>query len=167
MKSIKIELTWALIYTGMTMVWSLIGKLSGFHDKGIANGLLFNTLIVIPSVVIYVLAIREKKRKFYHGVMTYKQGFVCGMMLTLFVTLLGPVYPLFTNMISPGLFANSIEYAVASGMMNEAEAAEQFNLTNFIRQGLWGAIAFGAVYSAVAAIFLKSKNSVHQQYGRN
>lgn len=158
MKIMKTELKWAVIYVAMTMVWSLIGKSLGFHDSRIAAGAIFNTLIIIPSVIIYVLSMREKKVKHYGEHASYIQIFKSGLMLTLFVTILGPVYPIFTNVISPDFLDNSIRFMVTSNQMNEADAAKQFTLANFIVQGLIASIIFGLIYSAIISIFLKSKS---------
>lgn len=157
MKNCKIEIKWAVIFTIMTFAWSVIGKLLGFHDNGIANNLLFNTLIIIPSIVIYILAIREKRTSFYQGSMTYKQGLVSGLILTLFITISGPLNPIFGNIISPDLFKNSIQFVVSNNIMTEAEAIKQFNLPAFIIQGIIGALLFGAVYSLVLAAFIQKK----------
>lgn len=155
----KTELKWAIVYVVMTMAWALLGKGLGFHDTNIAAGAIFNTLIIIPSVIIYVLAMREKKLKHYGGQISYKQAFMSGLVLTLFVTILGPVYPAFTNAISPDFFDNSIRFMVTSDQMSEADAVKQFTLTSFIIQGFFGSIVFGLVYAAIISIFLRSKNS--------
>jgi len=159
MKNIKTEVKWAVVYVIMTMVWSLLGKVLGFHDSRIDQGIIFNTLIIIPSVILYVLSMREKKLKYYHGHISYRQSFMSGLILTVFVTVLGPVYPFFTNIISPNLFEDSIRFVVTSNQMSEADAVKQFTLSSFVVQGIFGSIIFGVVYSAVISIFLKSKKS--------
>lgn len=159
MKNIKTELKWAIVYIVMTMMWSLLGKSLGFHDADIANGVIFNTLIIIPSVIIYVLSMREKKLRYYGGRTSYKQRFKSGLVLTLLVTIFGPLYPVFTNMISPELFDNSIRFMVTSNQMTEADAIKQFTLSNFTVQGILGSIVFGLIYSAVISVFIKSKDS--------
>jgi len=156
--NMKTELKWAVVYVVMTMVWSLLGKGLGFHDANLAAGVIFNTLIIIPSVILYVLSMREKKIRYYGGQITYKQAFMSGLVLTLLVTILGPIYPLFTNLISPDLFDNSIRFVVATNQMSEADAVKQFTLSSFIVQGIFGALVFGLVYAAIISIFLRSKN---------
>ena len=155
----KTELKWAIVYILMSMVWSLLGKSLGFHDSRIATGVIFNTLIIIPSVIIYVLSMREKKLRYFGGQISYKQTFMSGFVLTLFVTILGPIYPIFTTVISPDLFDNSIRFMITSNQMSEADAVEQFTLSRFIVQGIFGSIIFGLIYSAIISSFLKSKNS--------
>lgn len=155
----KTELKWAIFHVILTMAWSLLGKGLGFHDANLAGGVIFNTLIIIPSVTLYALSIREKKMKYYKGQISYKQAFMSGLVLTLFVTIGGPAYPVFTNMISPDFFDNSIRFVVTSHQMSEADAVKQFTLSSFIIQGIFGSILFGLVYSAVISLFLKSTSA--------
>lgn len=156
----KIELKWALAYVVMTMAWALLGKSLGFHDSRLEAGIIFNTLIIIPSVIIYVLSIREKKLRHFGGHISYKQAFVSGAILTMFVTILGPIYPVFTNLISPDLFDKSIQFMVNSNQMTEADAVKQFTLSSFIVQGIFGSVIFGLIYTAIISVFLKSKTSL-------
>ncbi len=158
MKNLTIEIKWALIYTLMSITWALLGKLFGFYTEHIAYNPLFNTLIILPSVIVYTLAIREKKLRFYNGQMTYRQGMISGLFLTLFVTILGPVYPWFTQLISPDLFERSIAFAVSSGAMTADEASRQLNLKTFIVQGFLAGPVFGTIYTAIIAAFLRSRH---------
>ena len=156
----RIEIKWAVIYTIMTLGWAFVGKLLGLHDQRIQYNLYFNTAILIPSFLVYLLAVREKKRARYAGTITYRQGVASGLLLTLLVTILGPLNPwISTTFIAPDLFSNSIRYVVANGMMSESEAQSQFNLTAFIVQGLIGAPAFGLVLSLITAGFLRSRST--------
>lgn len=150
MKNYRVEFKWAVIYMIMTFVWALIAKSLGFHSDRIASGQIFNTLIIIPSFLVYVLSIMEKSKIRYQGLITFKQGFVSGMILTLFVTILGPLTPLFSVMISPDFFNSAIQFVVSNKTMTEADAAEYFNLTTFIVHGIIAAPVFGLVFSAIA-----------------
>lgn len=161
MKRFATEIRWALIYTAMTFAWTLTGKLFGFHDERIAYGALFNTLILLPSVLVYFLAIREKRKVYYQGRMSYGQGLVSGLVLTLFIALLGPLHPTFAYAISPELFRNSIRFTVGSGQMTREQAEHFFTLPSFIIQGIGAALVFGAIFSLVAAAFLQKKGSMH------
>jgi hypothetical protein len=158
MKRMKTELKWAIFYAIMTMAWSLTGKFLGFHDSKIAAGAIFNILIIVPSVIIYVLSMREKQLRYFSGHASYIQIFKSGVILTLFVTILGPIDPVFTNMISPDLFHNSIQFMVTSNQMTEADAVKQFTLPSFIVQGIFGSVTFGLIYAAIISIFLNSKS---------
>jgi uncharacterized membrane protein YhdT len=152
----SLEMKWAIGYTLMTLGWALAAKLFGFDDARIRFSQAFNTAILLPSFLFYVLAIRDKRQRSFHGVITFKQAVLSGFKLTLLITLLGPLYPIVaTQIISPGFFARSIEFMVASGTMSAADAADQFNLATFIGMGVVGAVLTGGLFSLVAAIAVR------------
>lgn len=158
MKNIKIEIKWALIFTIMSLVWMLLEKLAGLHDKHIDKHAIYTNLIAIPAIAIYVFALQDKRRNFYNGEMSYKQGFVSGLILTLIVTLLSPLSQYITStIISPEYFPNVIRYVSIKGEMSKIEAENYFNLKNYIIQGLIGAPVMGLITTAIVAIFTRTQ----------
>lgn len=154
----KIEIKWAFIFAAMFLLWIVVEKLSGLHDKYIDKQQFVTTLILIPSVVIYVLAIKDKKINYYAGNITYGQGFISGFMLTLFVVLLSPLNQLITScIITPNYFSNAIEHTVKSGMFTREQAEAQFNIRYYMITGIVGALVTGILFSAIISIFTKSK----------
>jgi|SRR5690606_1524838 len=116
MKSVKIEIKWALIFVAMMLLWMLIEKLSGLHDAHIDKHAIFTNFIAIPAIVIFVFALLDKRKNFYGGVMTYKQGFISGLIITVIVALFSPlVQYIISAIISPNYFMNVIHYTVAQG----------------------------------------------------
>jgi hypothetical protein len=100
--------------------------------------------------------------------MNFKKGLASGIIMTVLITIFGILTPIITaTLISPNLFANSINYVVQAGMMTEAEARAQFNLSAFIIQGIFAAPIFGLVLSALAAFLLRSSKKQTIQYARN
>lgn len=75
-KKLKLQIKWSLIFALMTLAWIGMEKLIGFHDKYIEHHYIFTTFIIIPSVVIYALALIDIRKNYYGGKMTYVQGFV-------------------------------------------------------------------------------------------
>src|SRR3546814_14263979 len=75
MKNIKIEIKWAIIFLIVTFVWMFMEKLIGLHDQYIKQHEIITNLFAIPAIAIYAFALLNKRKKFYNGVMTYKQGF--------------------------------------------------------------------------------------------
>lgn len=157
MKKVMTEVKWAFIYIAMTFAWALIGKILGFHGRSVESNVYFNSLIIIPSVVIYILALKEKKRVYYKNSMGFKQGFLSGLILTLLITILGPLTLVFTNIISPDFFYNLNNYVVMHNIMSEAEAKHEYNLIAFIIQGLIAAPAFGILYTLIIVAVLTRK----------
>ena len=94
MKKIKIEIKWAIIFTIMVLVWMFMEKLTGLHSDHIDKHPIYTNFIFIPTIVIYVLALLDKRKNDYNGIMTYKQGFISGLTITLIVTILSPFFPI-------------------------------------------------------------------------
>jgi len=160
MQKIKIEIKWAVIFIFMTLIWMVLEKLAGFHSSHIDKHAIVTNLIAIPAVAIYLFALLEKRNRFYKGSMNYKQGFVCGLILTVIITIFSPLTQFITsNVITPEYFPNIINYTVAQGEMSQTEAENYFNLKNYIIQGLIGAFAMGILTSAIIAFFVKTKRS--------
>ncbi len=163
MKTRNIEIKWALISAAMFLLWMTMEKLAGLHDKYLQSQPMVTTLILVPSIIIYVLALRDKKKNFYAGHMTYKQGLVSGLVLTLLIVVLSPVNALIAYyVISPDYFANAIGHTVKAGMFTQEQAVQQFNIASYIVSGVAGGLVTGAVFSAVVAVFVRSKGGVRR-----
>lgn len=159
MSSIKIELKWALIFTVVSLVWMVIEKLSGLHDKNIDYHMYLTNLFVIPAIVVMVMALKDKKKNFYAGNMSYKQGLICGIVLSLFIALFSPISQYITSYyISPEYFPNVIKRSVELGYYKTtAEAEANFNYKNYAIQGAIAAFLMGVITTAIAMIFIRTK----------
>lgn len=159
MKGISIEIKWALLFALMTLVWMWLERISGLHTRHIDKHALFTNLIAIPAIAIYVFALLDKRRNYYHGVMSYRQGFITGLILTFIITLLSPLTQYITSTyISPVYFPNVITYSVQQGELTREAAEEYFSLRNYIMQGLLGAPIMGIATTAIVAAFIRKKD---------
>lgn len=142
----------------MQLTWMLLERLAGLHDKNIDKHSIYSNFIMIPAIATYVLALLDKRKKDYNGTMSYKQGFISGLIISIIVTILSPLTQYITSVvITPEFFANSINYAVINSKMTMEAAEKYFNLKNFIIEGLIFAPIMGIFTSAIVAIFTKSK----------
>lgn len=158
MKSIRIEIIWAVIFVIMTLIWMLFEKLAGFHSTHIDKHYIVTNFIMVPAITVYVLALLDKRAKYYDGRMTWKQGFISGLFITLFVTLLSPLTQYITSVIiTPEYFPNIIRYSVDTGRLTQEAAEARFNLRTYIVEGLVGAPVMGLATSAIVAIFTRKK----------
>jgi hypothetical protein len=158
MNNWKIEIKWALIFIIVTLLWMLFEKLLGLHDVHIDKHATYTNFVAIPAILVYVLALLDKKKNFYDGYMPFKQAFMCGMVLTLIVTLFTPLTQyIISNFISPDFFENAKSYAVSQGKLTESEASDYFNLRTYILIGAIGTLIMGTVTSFLVAIFVRSK----------
>ena len=159
MNTIKIEIKWALIFSVLVLVWMLLEKLSGLHGRYIDYHLYLTNLFAIPAIIVMVMALKDKKRRFYGGQMSYKQGLISGIVLSVIIALLSPLTQWITSyIITPEYFPNVIKRSVEIGYFKTtAEAAANFNYKNYAIQGAIGALVMGVATTAIAMIFIQTK----------
>lgn len=159
MKHIKTEMKWALIFVIMSVIWMLLEKLAGLHSTHIDKHMYLTNLYAIPAIIIYVLALKDKKKKDYNNEMTYKQGLASGLLITAIVALFSPLTQWITStMITPEYFPNVIAYSLETGYYQSLEEAEAyFNLKNYMVQSVVGAIIMGVLTSAIVAHFVRTR----------
>lgn len=159
MKNIKIEIKWAIIFSIVGLLWMVLEKLSGLHGKYIDYHLYLTNLFAIPAIWMMVLALKEKKRKYYSGQITYKQGLISGIILSAFIALLSPLTQWITSyVITPEYFPNVIKRSVEIGYYSTTEEARaNFNYKNYATQGAIFAFVTGLVTTAIAMIFIRTK----------
>jgi hypothetical protein len=139
----------------------LLEKLTGLHSTHIDKQQYLTMLFMIPAILVYVWALRDKKKNFYEGRMTWLQGFLSGLIMSVIITIFSPLTQWITTyIITPEYFPNVIAYAVKTGYyktLGEAEA--YFNFRNYAIQSTIWALAMGAVTSAIVAIFTRTKTT--------
>ena len=159
MKNIQIEIKWALIFSAVTLLWMAAEKLVGLHDKYIDYHLYLTNLFAIPAIIMMVLALKEKKQKFYGGKMSYGQGMMSGVILSFIIAMLSPFTQWITSyLITPEYFPNVIKRSVELGYYKTTEdAAANFNYKNYAIQSTIAALVMGVATTAIAMIFIRSK----------
>jgi hypothetical protein len=161
MKSVKTEVKWAIIFSVMGLLWMVLEKLCGLHGKYIDYHLYLTNLFAIPAIWVMVLALKAKKKNDYNGRITYLQGLVSGLVLSLFIAMLSPLTQWITSyVITPEYFPNVIKRSVELGYYKTtADAAANFNYKNYAIQGAIGALGMGIVTVAIAMIFIRTKKT--------
>lgn len=159
MKSIRIEIKWGVLFILVGLIWMVFEKTMGWHDVHIDKHATYSMLIAPIAIAIYVFALLDKKRNFYGGNMSYKQGFISGLIITLVVVILSPLSQYITSTyITPEYFDNVIAYSVSTGEMDQQAAEEYFNLKSYLIQSVIGAAVMGLITTAVVAVFVRSKH---------
>jgi len=159
MKNIKIEIKWGVLFILVGLIWMVFEKTMGWHDVHIDKQATYSMIFAPIAIAIYVFALIDKKRNFYGGRMTFSQGFIAGLVITLVVVILSPLSQYITSTyITPDYFGNVIAYSVSSGAMSQPAAEEYFNLKSYIIQSTSFAAVMGLITSAVVAVFLRSKS---------
>lgn len=159
MKKFSIEIKWALLHIAMYLVWMILERALGFHDEYLEKQPIVTMFVLVPSILFYVFALIEKRKKFYGGYMSYKQGFISGVVLSAIITLFTPLLQVIISLvITPDYFNKVIDYVVTHGMFTKEQAEAQFNLNNYIIQSTIWAMLFGVVITAIVAIFTTKRN---------
>lgn len=158
MKKIAIEIKWGIIFSIILLLWMQMEKLLGWHDELIEKHAIYTNFFALVAIVIYVVALLDKRKNYYEGKMTWLQGFLSGLYIAVVVAVLSPLTQYITStIITPEYFPNVIEASVQSGKMSLEQAEKYFSLKNYIIQSVIGAIIMGAVTSAIVAIFVRKK----------
>lgn len=157
MKNYSIEIKWALRFTLLTLAWAIGEKAVGLHDVHIEYYGMCSILFVIPAFLFYYLALAEKKKYFYNNSITWKQGFVSGIVLSFIITLFIPAtqYIIYKS-ITPHFFDNIIAYKVQHKMTLE-NARLYFNLKTYIIEGTFTGLSKGIITGAIVALIIKNK----------
>ena len=93
--------------------------------------------------------------------MSWQQGFLSGIFVSLFIAVMSPISQFITyNIISPDFFANMIQYQIGRNTMTEAVANANFNLSSSMKRAVSDAMSMGILASAIVAFFIKTKNPV-------
>ncbi|NQT61467.1 MAG: DUF4199 domain-containing protein [Candidatus Marinimicrobia bacterium] len=164
MQKFKTEIKWGLIFMGVTLVWMLLERLTGLHSTDIDKHATYTNFFAPIAIAVYVFALRDKRATDLDGKMTYKEGFLSGVVISLIVGVLSPFGQLITAyVISPHYFENAIAYGVANNLTSQADAEAYFNLKNYIIQSTIFAPVMGVITSAVVAFFLKAKPETSQE----
>lgn len=158
MKKYQIEIKWGVIFFVILVLWTYLEKLLGWHNEHIDKQALYTNFFGIIALIVYFLAIQDKKQKIFHGKMSWKQGFVSGIILSVIIALLSPLHQFIAHkFISPDFFNNITEYNVQAERMSRKDAEAFFNLNSYIVQSVSNALTMGVITSALVALVLKKE----------
>ncbi|PHI19494.1 DUF4199 domain-containing protein [Lewinellaceae bacterium SD302] len=156
----RLEIKWGLIFSGMMLLWMVGEKVLGYHGDKIDQHMIITNFIAIPAFIIYYLALKDKRAQL-GGYISWKEGFISGVIIAVVVMILSPLLQYLTSeVISPEYFPNSIEYAVESGNSTREEAEEFFNLRSYMMQATIGSLVMGTVTAAIMALVVRKKKGV-------
>jgi hypothetical protein len=158
MKKFSIELKWGLIFVLVMLAWMYMEKLLGWHDQKIDKHTYLTMIFILPAVLIYIIALRDKRNNYYGGKMNWFQGLMSGILIGFIVALLSPLSQfIILRFITPEYLDNAIRYAVDNGIRTQVQAENEFTLRNYIIQAIIGALALGTITGAIVSIFIRKK----------
>ena len=157
MKKFSIEFKWAVNFSIATIIWMIIEKSAGLHDKHIDQYFIYSNLFAVVAIGLYFFALLDKKKNFYEGRIDWKQGFISGMVLSFFIALMSPLVQFIVfSYISPKFFENFIQYSVLKKSMTLDQARAFYSINSYILQGISGALSMGVLTSAIVALVIKT-----------
>ncbi|WP_019037066.1 DUF4199 domain-containing protein [Psychroflexus tropicus] len=159
MKKFEIELKWATAFTAISIAWVYLEKFLGYHDEHVSSQAVFSFWLLVPQALIYIVAIRQKREKYYGGEITWQKAFISGVVLSAVIAGLSPaaIY-LMTEFISPQFLSNIVEVRAEQGIPREG-LVQIYNLNSMVSQAIFNNLATGVFFSAVIALFLKNKKA--------
>jgi hypothetical protein len=158
MKKFSTEIKWGIIFMVFTLLWMAMERALGWHDVHIDKHAVYTNLFAIPAIILTALTLLDKRKNYFDGKMTWKQGFLTGLGLTVVIALLSPLSMWITNtLITPHYFENVIAYSVEQGKLSQLDAEKYFSMSSYIMQSVIGATVMGLITSAIVAIFTKKK----------
>jgi len=158
MKKFATEIKWGIIFTIAGLLWMVLEKALGWHDTYIDKHAIYTNLFAIIAIAIFVFALLEKRNKDLGGKMTWIQGFVSGIIISVIVAILSPLSQYITHeFITPDYFQNAITHAVENTGMTQENAETLFNFNSYRIQAAFGALGSGIVTSAIISLFVRKK----------
>lgn len=158
MRKINIEIKWAVIFTIALLCWILFEKTMGWDNENISEHWWLTLLFGPFAILLYLLALREKRRIVFGESMTFLQGFISGVIISLFVALLSPLTEYIAyNILTPEYFNTIGESSVTNELMTKSRMNNLLNINNYRWQSVFGLFWFGVVNSIIAAFFVRRK----------
>lgn len=158
MEKRSIEIKWGVIFTLAMLLWMYLEKLAGLHGERIDKHVLVSGFFAVVALGVYLLGLYDKRKNYYNGIMTWKQGFYAGLFITLVVVILSPLAQyLISRFISPEYFPNIIRHSIETGEMTREQAESYFSLQNYIIQSVLFAMISGIITAAIAALIMRRK----------
>ncbi len=158
MKKIGVEVKWAVFFILAQLLWMVLERITGLHDRNIEYHYIVTNFYAVVAIAIYVFALLDKRKRDFGGKMSWIQGFISGLILTLGITILTPLSQYLTSaVITPHYFENMIAYMTETGKMTKEEAEANFNMQTYILQSSIFAPTVGLFTSAIVAVFTRKK----------
>lgn len=153
MNKYSVELKWSLIYGIVYLLWMVLEKTLGFHTDKALKEPLFNLLFIPISFIIYLLALKDKKKNVFNDEIEWKEGFASGIVLSFLVTVISTTVVYITfSFISSNFFETAINMS-----KNQEIAKINFNLPVFVKNNIFDKLSFGVVFTAIISYIIKSK----------
>ncbi|MTG98302.1 MULTISPECIES: DUF4199 domain-containing protein [Myroides] len=160
MRNFSIEFKWAAIATLAALVWMFVVKSLGFHSvEKIRFEVLLEILFNFILILFYWLGIRQKKKEFYNGIITWQKAFLSGLVMCILITFFYPMIQYITfNQVTPEFMDTLTQAIVTQTNIPLEEAQKNATFDIFLRNGVTNNLSFGVVIIAVVSYFQQTKD---------
>jgi len=159
MKKFSIEFKWAALATLAALVWMFIGKAMGFHAEKVRYEVLHEMLFSFLLFIFYWLGIRQKKKEYFQGIMSWQQAFMTGLVMCVMMALFFPIVQFITfNQVSPHFMETLQAALVNDANMTVEEAQKNASFDLFLRNGVMNNLSFGVIFTTILSYVLKTKD---------
>lgn len=158
MEKFKIEFKWASIFTAINLIWIYVEKYLGLHDEYVDFQSIVSLVMILPLCFVIYMALKQKKKDYYKGEMTWQKAFVSGALLSLLIAGLspGPIYVM-SEFVSPDFFEIAKSKAINNGLPEDF-ASQLYNLDAYIKSAIMFYLAFGIMIAAVLGLIVKKRS---------
>ena len=158
MKKLQIELKWAILFSVALLCWILFEKTMGWYQDEISD-FWWLTLFFEPfALLIYLLALREKRRVVYNRKITWAQAILSGVFISFIVAILSPVTEYIAyNFFTQENFNAVSESSVTNELMAKSKLNDVFKINNYRWESAFGLFGFGILNTIVAGFFVRKK----------
>lgn len=156
MEKRSIEIKWGIIFSIALLVWMFGERLLGLHDTYIEKHTIYTNFFAVVAIAIYLFALYDKRKNYYNGYMSWREGFISGLFITLVILVLSPLTQyIISQYVSPEYFPNIIRHSVDKGEMTRNQAEEYFSLKNYIVLTAVWAVISGVITAALTALIMR------------
>lgn len=157
MHKYRIEIKWALILMVISLAWKGMENKMGLHGPRIDQHAKYSYIFGGIALLLYILALRDKRDNFYNGFMNWQQGFVSGVIISVIIALFSPLSQLIVHkIIAPSYFQNAIAHGISQGG-NEEFLTTYYSLKTKIIQSFMESLSLGIIASALIAYFVRKE----------
>ncbi|MDN3670328.1 DUF4199 domain-containing protein [Echinicola jeungdonensis] len=144
------------MFTFIGLLWIGLERAVGLHDEYIGFHSTYTNLFAFIAILLYVLALLDKRNHYYKGYISWKNAFFSGLVLSAIIAILSPLSQLISHkIVTPHYFENAINHAVSRKIMSQQEAESYFSLGNYILQTTFFAFIVGCITAALISIFIR------------
>lgn len=157
MSKFRIEFRWSMVFFLANLLWLFFEKWMGWHSELVGKHTFYHFLFGIIAILIFTMALINKRDVYFKGEMNWKQGFVSGSILSFFIAGLTPLIQyIMHTYISPDFFSNIIAYSIDNGV-NPDLAKSSYTLYSFTLMETFSNLSYGIVTAAGVSWFVKKE----------